>query len=470
MKLALVLSIATAACWHEPPRATTGPAGSPGANAALGRSPCDGVSVHDITANGAPAVPVPNDAYDGGRREPVFAGTVGDRVVVITTTPTLVASIYEPRVDRWTQVTGDHTPAPDRVDFVRPFVAGSRVVLVWEARDPKHVIQIDVLDVTRGVLRAMPLANSPATFNSRVAYAHDSLLVWEGDPNTYPPPIDFARGSRFDFKTWSWSELPADGAPSSRSYDSFAVAGDRVLVWGGMGPQHGSATNPVFRDGAIFDAAALAWRALDVHGAPSARYGASTHAWNDRVLVWGGSLTYMADRPSYASDAHVIDLATGRWHAARAGTPPRFDNATFLASPHSSTTIGRFLAVVTDDADGWAFDLEADRWDKLPAGPSPHSRRLVRLGERAFGWFGPVDTAESRLDVFDLVTRRWCAPAVGSSPAFEAASTAATWDGSSLGVWGAIDPVQHPRCPPGAPCMRWRDAYTSRAIGSVITW
>jgi N-acetylneuraminic acid mutarotase len=91
------------------------------------------------------------------------------------------------------------------------------------------------------------------------------MIVWGGrnggtllsDGKIYNPTTD------------TWTELPAQGAPSPRSGHVAVWTGEEMLIFGGDGASGPTAT------GAAFNPAANRWRPLSSAGSPVARSGAT---------------------------------------------------------------------------------------------------------------------------------------------------------------------------------------------------
>ena len=88
-----------------------------------------------------------------------------------------------------------------------------------------------------------------------------------------------------------------------------AVAGDRLFVFTGIGPQRGDALGP--RRGLCYDPHADRWSELAA--APAALVMAATVVIDDRIHVLGGAR--LDEAP--VTIPRVFDIATGRWTEAR---------------------------------------------------------------------------------------------------------------------------------------------------------
>jgi hypothetical protein len=458
-----------AGCWHAMPAPSGGHELAPAAPPvpALGSSPCATLATHEMSTADAPRVPPP--PHGGRIHDPAFSGLVAGRFVVVFAVPTVSAYVYDLRADRWSHFDGASGPAS--AAWIRAFAAGDHVVLAWSTDDPEQLLELAAVDVVRAEVRAMPLAGAPPRFNGVVDAVGGALVVWPGPGRGYSmtPGIDYAQGSKFDFTTWAWQPLPARGAPSPRTAASYVVAGHRVFVWGG------EAGKRALRDGAVLDTVRATWTPVDAASAPPARRAAPAFAWRDRVLVWGGELPYDGS-PHDLHDAWIYDLDRGTWRATT-GTPPQIPST---AAGHETRGTGRFAAIVPDaTADlgaGGVLDFATERWDPLPDLPANarppaagRPRWFVQLGERAVGWVGQQG-GPPPLVVLDLADRTWCLPDVHGSAVLATGLQSLFWDGTTVGVWGALDAGPAPHCPPGAPCARSEPHWTGTPIGSVLSW
>jgi hypothetical protein len=91
-------------------------------------------------------------------------------------------------------------------------------------------------------------------------------------------------GGRYDPVADTWSHTTTARAPTARSGHTAVWDGNKMIVWGGVGPASG------FKTGGRYDPVADHWAPTTTINAPEAR--ASHRAvWTGRsMLVWGGSL------------------------------------------------------------------------------------------------------------------------------------------------------------------------------------
>ena len=107
----------------------------------------------------------------------------------------------------------------------------------------------------------------------------------------------FNDGGRYDPVADQWVNVSTNGAPSPRYGHSAVWTGVEMIVWGGMGPDHGP-----LNDGARYNPTADTWTATSVVGAPSPRFGQPSIWIGSEMVIWGG-----------AHDGGTYDPQTDTW-------------------------------------------------------------------------------------------------------------------------------------------------------------
>ena len=296
----------------------------------------------------------------------------------------------------------------------------------------------------------------------------------EGHDRPFQPAHQMSSYDAFDkVSVWdrdrkSWLTVSAERAPlSPRSHYAAALAGGRLLVWGGW--LH---TTGALGDGAVLDVARKSWRKMSAAGAPAARLEPAAVAWTgSRLLIWGGrQATTTPGSVRLLGDGALYDPATDRW------TPMSPANA---PSPRTDATVawtGRKLVVVGGAAaiggpplrDGGIYDPATDRWTRLDAPPwdlalpranvGPLTRILVAPDDRVV--FLPDTLGD--VAVLDADHARWSTIDVRGGPGSRN-SFRAFLLGRRLIVWGGLTVIAEHRCPPPIPGQPICDSFAETA-------
>lgn len=198
--------------------------------------------------------------------------------------------LYDPVSDTWKSIS----PSPLRLMKVTSLVyTGTKVIALGDRSIQIYDLSSDTWTVVA------PLAGRADGFNDQTIGFSDSKLFYFSDESS-------ADGI-FDFATNSWTPFPKEGAPVGRfryqAVGNFLIEGF-FLVWGGF-----SLTGGVRNDGAIFDSKLNQWKALNLVGAPPARffYEVVLPVGNE-LLVLGGSGIGISGK-----DATLFNPATNSW-------------------------------------------------------------------------------------------------------------------------------------------------------------
>ena len=252
-----------------------------------------------------------------------------------------------------------------------------------------------------------------------VAVAGRRLMVWGGWTKASSVAND---GAVLDLARKSWKPMSQAGAPSAR-LDPVAVVwtGTRLIVWGGRAPTSKPGSLRALGDGALYDPVADRWTPLPAASAPSARVQA-TVAWTGRKLVViGGSADL--DVSAALRDGAIYDPATDRWQHLE---PPPGNVALPRANVGPLTRIlptrdGRVVFLPEPLEQVVVLDADRAAWSTLDAAPlrKRNSFRAFLIGRRLIVWGGQTLVAEFR-----------CPPPVPGQPICDSfAQTAAHDDG-----------------------------------------
>eukprot|EP00741_Cyanophora_paradoxa_P009104 tig00000145_g8816.t1 len=229
----------------------------------------------------------------------------------------------------------------------------------------------------------------------------DDLYVLELAPERTPRWIHVANS-------------PVEMAPSPRRGHSATLVGNKIIVFGGVGPDA-----QLHNDLHILDLDSLTWSLpTGVGGAPpTGRYGHTATLVGNKIVIFGGS------GDAVYNDLHVLDLRRMAWYEAQcSGKPP---------SPrcgHTASLVGRRLVVFggggQEDCEARFFsdthllDTDSMAWSVAELGPgsgpppSPrraHTATAVAGRVLVFGGGGGEAGGDlyNDLHLFDLDGMRW---------------------------------------------------------------
>lgn len=253
-----------------------------------------------------------------------------------------------------------------------------------------------------------PLDAPSARYEHSAVWSGSDMLVWGGRNSIG----SLGNGKRYNLATQAWSDIAATGAPSAR-YDNVALwVNSRMLVWGGRG------NTSLLNDGALYNPSDNSWTTLNASlpvGLASlpARYGAQAAVAGDSVLIWGGigasgplntglKLSYVNGAPTawsqlsttgapIAREGHVAvwtgsrllvwgGLAGGAYLNSGASYDPVTDtwaaisttNAPTARSGHAAVWTGSELVLAGGEnaagtlADSFAYNPVSNSWRALP--------------------------------------------------------------------------------------------------------
>ncbi len=199
----------------------------------------------------------------------------------------------------------------------------------------------------------LPHRRFPAT-----VWTGREVLVWGGAEPRSGYLDASADGAAYDPAVDGWRTLPA-GPLAPRFAPAAVWAGDRMVVWGGLGQSTpGVATELI--DGASYDPEGDVWRVLSPAPLPG-RFGAVVAWTGEEAVVWGGS----GGTPSTLRrlrDGAAYDPAADRWRKLPGA--PAIDGPAPVAGAWSGTEL-----VVWDGRNAIAYDPSRNSWRVLPPAP-----------------------------------------------------------------------------------------------------
>ncbi len=390
---------------------------------------------------------------------------------------------YDPVGDSWTPVSSEQAPAP-RYDHVAVWTGREMIVWGGDEQGVGDARSGGRYDPATDTWRPTSTEGAPLGSRRAAAWTGRWMIVWPGiasRPSLYDPSTDtWTRGTDQGapdrrlgpvsawtgtcFAVWGgslpfgdgvhyygdggcyvpdedrWEPMASGGAPSPRDRSAAAWTGDRLVVWGGRGPDGRS-----LGDGAAWIAAENRWETLSGVAAPAPRY---EHAavWTGReAIFWGGrgetgealrsGGRYDPGSDSWVPTADTSPAPRGRRSFASVWTGEEF---IVWGGRNQRTVLG----------DGAAWDPATAEWRPLPPGPGvPCPRwdhRAVWTGREVIFWGGTDGTvAESASALgdgscWDPVTRQWRPVSVLGAPP-PRFGFSAVWSGREMIVWGGED-------------------------------
>jgi hypothetical protein len=368
-------------------------------------------------------------------------------------------------VGRWVKMSADGAPASIHnqgwLDSASVWTGGRLVVALrrdgkWTgtAFDPCANAWAPFPE-TRDLARGEPWqADGQSDRPFRMSHAHGS---YDG----------FEQISVWDVERKAWVVVKAAEPPlAGRSHYAVALAGRRLIVWGGW-----EYTRGVMGDGAVLDVARKSWKKMSAAGAPSPRLEPTAVAWTgSRLVVWGGrQATTAPGSVRMLGDGAQYDPAADRWTPMSAANAP---------SPRTGATVawtGRKLVVLGGSAevggpplpDGGVYDPATDRWTPIaapPGGvvlPKGNVGPLTRVAVAPDGRVVFLPDNLGGVAVLDADRARWSTFAAGELG--KRNSFRAFLLGRRLIVWGGLTVIAEHICPPPIPGQPICDSFAETA-------
>lgn len=211
-----------------------------------------------------------------GSRMVLWGGnsTVGGGVRLYT------GGVFNPQMNLWTAITT--TGAPPQRDSHAAVWTGTEM-LVWGGWGGGPLNSGGLYNPTTDNWTLISTTNAPAPrWNTSMVWAGNKAIVWGGGLLT--SNVTYNTGGVYDLATNTWTAMTTTGAPSKRHACVSAWNGSKMLIWGGY-----DFTNRL-GNGGLYDLATNTWSPISNTSAPSARSSyVPGGVWaGDRLLIWGG--------------------------------------------------------------------------------------------------------------------------------------------------------------------------------------
>lgn len=188
-----------------------------------------------------------------------------------------------------------------------------------------------------------------------------------------------------------WTEVSAMGGPSARARHAMALdpARSRALLFGGRARAGDTGPYSLFDDVWAFDFTKKIWSEIATTGAgPTARANAAVAVAGDRLLVFGGSTDPSGLTFAPTNDTYALDLATNAWtKLATVGTPPparlfhslAVDPSGAYAYVYAGGDKNAFTGPFLKDL--WTLEIATSAWTKsTPAKGDTDNAGRIKLG------------------------------------------------------------------------------------------
>lgn len=326
-------------------------------------------------------------------------------------------AIYDPKTDRWSQITPQGAPSPR-----------AESAFVWTG---------------------------------------DQLAIWGGCVNGDGCEKKLGDGAFYAPATDAWTPIASsEHSPTPRVHHSMVWTGKSLIVWGGYPQDHAPYFAAPLSDGALYDASTKEWHSIPkpvfTDGTTFAARGHHHAFWtgdtgntqtSQKMLIIGGCMMEVADRcPHPFNDGALFDPKTGKWQRLVAmGTAPKARHAqSILYVPNQQKIYifggidarGNFLS------DGSVLDLATLTWDPMPnlsEGRAMHSAVWANDRMLIFGGvkqeYSGITTYEDKVISFvpgDLSEKKpsWNTVITNDITPLKAIHHSAFWTGDSMIVWG----------------------------------
>lgn len=224
-----------------------------------------------------------------------------------------------------------------------------------------------------GAWRPMPVENAPAQrWGHAMAAIPDGFLVWGGRGEAGL----LGDGARYQERTQGFVPMNLVGAPGAREHFAWALAGAKLLVFGGL-------ADGELGDGFLYDVTQDRWSALPV-GGPDARHGASAAA-PTRLPGANGVRFYVAagwSRGEERRDLWALDVPDNdapKWTLLSDALPLRMPVALFIEPTTLAPLAFSGLGVDGTSARAAVFDRSSQAWimDVPDGAPAPREGHVA---------------------------------------------------------------------------------------------
>jgi hypothetical protein len=158
----------------------------------------------------------------------------------------------------------------------------------------------------------------------------------------------------------------------------------------------------------------------------TARYGASSVIYNNKMYSWGGW-----DGTTNMNTMDIFDIASNRWTTGTAGGTARHYHSAFVYKDKMYVwggTNGSNLATVD------IYTFATNTWSTGTAGGTArNSQSVVVYGTKAYFWGGTNGSNLATVDIYDMVSNTW---STGTSGGTARNSQSAVIYGTKMYVWG----------------------------------
>lgn len=235
--------------------------------------------------------------------------------------------LFDPVASRWGFISSLNAPS-ERADHEAVWT-GTHMIVWGGLNGTGPLGDGGLYDPILNSWTALPQLDAPeARFEHAAIWAGDRLLIWGGRDAIGRP---LQTGAQLVFENGSpteWLPINSDGAPGARAQFGAVWAGDRMIVWGGLG------TN-LLGDGAAYDPANDVWLPVSETEGPTPRALHSAVWTGTEMLVFGGNTSVGA-----TASSHAFDPVSNRWRGLT------FSGSPVARSDASAVWTGEELVVV----------------------------------------------------------------------------------------------------------------------------
>lgn len=343
----------------------------------------------------------------------------------------------------WTPTTTVGAPAGR--DSHTAVWTGSKMI-VWGGSGSVSGNAIDtggVYDPANDTWSALSTTGAPLARRGHAAlWTGSKMIVWGGWTTAFPP--DLASGGVYDPESDAWKPTSSTLAPSPRESFTALWTGSKMLVWGGVFNTGIPSTSVVLGDGAAYDPASDTWTPISMVGAPAPRFRHSAVWTGSRMIVWGGTRSFL---PFDGINAGAIyDPASDTWTPMSAfGSPgPRDGHAAVWAGSRMVIWGGVDSAKMAYVTTGGIYDPVTDTWTATSDrgapvnGPGTPLYTALTANAEMIVWGGLVGAAGGLTNtggILDLASNSWTPTAQTNAPS-ERFGHSAVWTGARMIVWG----------------------------------
>ena len=295
---------------------------------------------------------------------------------------------YTPRNNKWRQLTT--VGAPGRA-FHTAVWTGSQMIVWGGEVSPSELPELGArYTPATETWEPLPASSLVGRRGHTAIWTGSEMIVWGGENRGGPPFPVFNDGGRYNPVTNTWTLVPSLGAPSERQSHSAIWDGTRMIVFGGLGPNHvwlgdGSRYNPL--DGS--------WTPVSLGPAPSPRMDHATVWTGSEMIVWGGRSNY----PPYErlNTGARYDPLLDQWSPTSIVGAPEGRRNPLMVWTGSEAIVwgGRFDSGETST--GGRYSPSSDSWSPTSTNgaPSPQLnsfRTMIWAGTEAIVWDGLLMT------------------------------------------------------------------------------